>query len=236
MGLESINNSDKALPEQVADRIVEIIANGEFDKGDKLPNEFRLAEELNVGRGTIREAMKILVSKNVVEIRRGMGTYVADKPGIVDDPLGLTFIKDKDRLALDLCELRIILEPEIAAMAAQRATDHDLRQIEKACNEVERCIREGEDYSEADVAFHERIAKSSKNQVVPNVIPVIQSAIEIFIVVTDAKMTAQTIETHRLIVDAIKARDPERARREMVGHLEYNRDFIEAQYQERHPK
>ena len=229
MGLESINNNQKLLPEQVADNIVKIIVDGEFAKGDKLPNEFQLAEKLNVGRGTIREAMKILVSRNIVEIRRGTGTFVAEKPGLVEDPLGLTFIKDKGQLAYDLCELRLILEPEIAAMAAERATEEDIAKIQETCDAVEKNINEGISYSNEDVAFHECIAKCSKNLVVPNVIPVIQSAVELFILYTDAKLISQTINTHRAIVDAIAEGNPEKARQAMLEHLIYNKEFIEIQ-------
>lgn len=233
MGLESIHNNRKLLPEQAADSIVNIIVNGEFSKGDQLPNEFQLAQQLNVGRGTVREAMKILVSRNVVEIRRGTGTFVADKPGVVEDPLGLTFINDKDKLAYDLCELRLILEPAIAAMAAERATDSDIRKIEEACEAVEKKITEGEVYIMEDVAFHECIAKSSKNVVVPNVIPVIQSSVELFILYTDAKLTAQTIHTHHEVMQAIKDRNPEKARQAMVEHLIYNKAYIEKTTKER---
>ena len=81
MGLETIQSNDKSLPELVAGQITGLIADNEYKKGEKLPNEFQLAQSLNVGRGTIREAIKILVSKNIVEIRRGLGTFVAEKPG-----------------------------------------------------------------------------------------------------------------------------------------------------------
>ena len=74
--LESLNESKKLLPERVAEQIISLIADRELKAGDKLPNEFDMAQQLSVGRGTIREAVKILVSRNILEIRRGCGTFV----------------------------------------------------------------------------------------------------------------------------------------------------------------
>ena len=144
MGLETIQNTDKSLPELVAGQITSLIADNEYKKGEKLPNEFQLAESLNVGRGTIREAIKILVSRNIVEIRRGLGTFVAEKPGLVDDPLGLGFIENKTKLTIDLLEIRSMIEPEIAALAAERATDADIEKILDDCRAVEEKIERGE--------------------------------------------------------------------------------------------
>lgn len=74
--LESLNNNKKLLPQQVAEQIMNLIMDRELKSGDKLPNEFEMAQQLSVGRGTIREAVKILVSRNVLEIKRGRGTFV----------------------------------------------------------------------------------------------------------------------------------------------------------------
>ncbi len=84
----------KPLAEQTAEHIVKYIMEQELSDGDKLPNEFELAQSIGVGRSTVREAMKILVSRNVVEIRRGAGTFVAEQMGVAEDPLGLAFVRE----------------------------------------------------------------------------------------------------------------------------------------------
>ncbi|MEG0369731.1 MAG: GntR family transcriptional regulator, partial [Hungatella sp.] len=76
------------MPEQVADRILKFIIDSDMESGAKLPNEFDLGESIGVGRSTIREAIKILVSRNIVEIKRGDGTYVSEERGVGADPLG----------------------------------------------------------------------------------------------------------------------------------------------------
>lgn len=224
--LKTLNHSQKLLPQRAADQIAEMIADRQLKAGDKLPNEFEMASQLNVGRGTIREAVKILVSRNVVEIRRGSGTFVCDNPGVLEDPFGFAFVEDKQKLALDLCEFRMVVEPEMAAMAAERATGEEIMRMEEAAQEVEELCLQNKDHMEKDIIFHELIARSTNNQVMPNIIPVIQSAIGLFITVTDSSLKKETVETHRMVMDAIKAHDPEAAKEAMMRHLESNRDGI----------
>ena len=103
------DNRTSSLAEQVADQINQVIIDQNINAGEKLPNEFELAARLNVGRGTIREAVKLLVARNCLEIRRGKGTFVVEKPGQIEDPLGFAYVKDKITLAIDLMELRLNL-------------------------------------------------------------------------------------------------------------------------------
>ena len=224
--LESLNNNKKLLPEQVSEQIIRLITERQLKAGDKLPNEFDMAQQLSVGRGTIRVAIKILVSRNIVEIRRGCGTFVCDHPGMVDDPLGFRFMKDKGKLALDLCEVRMIIEPEIAALAAERATEEEIEELEKVAKEVEVLCEQELQHMEKDIEFHGLIAKCSKNTVMPNIIPVIQSGISIFINITEYSLTQETIRTHRMILNAIKNHDPQEARAAMIEHLVSNREKI----------
>ena len=184
----NINNSTKSLGEQTSEIIIQLIINKDWSVGDKLPNEYELAEMLQVGRSTIREAIKALVSRNILEIRRGAGTFISQKCGIADDPLGLTFVKDKFKLALDLLEVRFMIEPSIASIAAAKATEEEIQKISILCDEIEDLILKGEPYMEKDIEFHTAIAKSSKNLVVVNLIPIINSSITIFIDITNQKL------------------------------------------------
>ena len=77
---KNVKSSETTLPERVADQLSQLIIDRKLTAEDKLPNEFELAEQLNVGRGTIREAVKLLVARNVLVIRRGKGTYIASNP------------------------------------------------------------------------------------------------------------------------------------------------------------
>lgn len=221
--LKSIDSNNKLLPEKVSEQIVQLISDRKLKAGEKLPNEFEMAEQLNVGRGTIREAVKILVSRNVVEIKRGRGTFVSETPGLMDDPLGFAFMEDKKSLALDICEVRMMIEPEIAALAALRATREQVEKIEEYAKELEELFNQGKPYLEKDILFHAEIARATGNQVTTNLMPVIQSGISLFIDVTDYSIANKTIVTHREVLEAIKRHDPEGASEAMKRHLENNR-------------
>lgn len=106
--------------------------------GQKLPNEFELGELFGVGRSTIREAVKLLSSKGILEVRRGSGTYVISTVPIESDPLGLRAVTDKSALALDLVNVRLMLEPGIAELAATQATEEDIIELRRLCDEVEK--------------------------------------------------------------------------------------------------
>ena len=224
--MNHLHEPEKSLPEKLSDDIIHYILDKHLQPNDKLPNESVLAEQMGAGRSTIREAMKLLASRNIVTIRQGSGTYVASTPGIVEDPLGFTFVGDKKRLTQDLLEVRILLEPSIAAMAASRADENDIQRILTLCDEVESLLLSGKDHVEKDIELHTAIAMSSTNLVVPRLIPVINSSIPLFIQLTENRLMQETIETHREIADAIAAHDATKAQDAMYLHLVYNRRLL----------
>ena len=163
----------------------------------------------------------------ILEIRRGCGTFVCENPGVVDDPLGFAFVDDKKRLGLDLCEVRMIIEPEIAALAAERAMPEEIEELQRIEDEVKELCDKEEPHMHKDIEFHEMLAKMSKNMIMPNIIPVIQSDISLFINITDYSLTKETVRTHQMIVDAIRERNPKAAKDAMIEHLASNQDKIE---------
>ena len=124
-------------------------------------------------------------------------------------------------------EVRFLLEPSIVAMAAIHADEKDIKKITALCDEVETQLRNHEDHTRTDIEFHTAIALSSKNVVVPRLIPVINSSIPLFVETTGGTLYEETIETHREIADAIADHDPLRAQDAMYLHLVYNRKRIQ---------
>lgn len=170
--------------------------------------------------------MKLLVSRNIVTIKQGSGTYVASSPGIVDDPFGFTFISDKKKLVHDLLEIRFLLEPSIAAMSATYADKNDISKINRLCNEVEELMEQKKDHTQKDIEFHTAIAMGSKNLVIPRLIPIINSSIPLFVETTGNILKTETIETHREISEAIAEHNAVRAQDAMYMHLMYNKRRI----------
>lgn len=216
----------KSLGEVTSEKIIKLIVNNNLKIGDKLPNEYELADKLGVGRSTIREAIKALVSRNILEIKRGSGTFI--RCGVADDPLGLIFIKDKLKLAVDLLEIRFMIEPKIASLAAINATKEDIEEMSKLCNEVEKLILNGIPHMEKDIEFHTAIARSSKNLVTTNLVPIINKSISVLIDITNTQLKNETIETHKEILNTIKNKNANEAHDAMLLHLAYNRRNIKS--------
>lgn len=214
------------LAEQVQEQIFHYIVDTPLELGAKLPNEFELGEMFGVGRSTIREAVKILSSKGIVEVRHGSGTYVLSTKEKNPDPLGLKDLEDQKRLALDLVDLRLMLEPGIAELAAQNATPEDIAKLRRLCETVEQRIKNDERYLEDDIAFHTCIAECSKNKVVEQIVPIIDTAVMLNVNVTHKMLKQETVETHWAVCEAIAEGDAIGARSAMTMHLALNRNLI----------
>ena len=221
---EKVNQ--KLLVPQIEDQLMMYIHQEQVAVGDKLPSEYKLAEIFGVGRSTIREAVKSLVIKGILEVKRGSGTYVKNTELIVDDPLGLAQFEDKYRLAMELFDVRILLEPEIAALACRNATEAEKMHIKELCDEVEQLYLEGKNHIQKDMEFHSAIAKCSGNRVVEALIPVILTAITTFANLTNRKLLRETIDTHREITNAILRGDSMGVKCAMIMHLTYNRRML----------
>ena len=126
------------------DQIIQHILELNMRPGDQLPSEYELSKKLGVGRSTLREAIKRLVSRNVLETRQGAGTFVAEKTGVPEDPLGLTFISEGDniKLALELSDVRMLVEPACAALAADHATSAQVKKMYELCEEIKLAARD----------------------------------------------------------------------------------------------
>ena len=205
----------KPLGARIEDELMRYILQEPVEPGQKIPNEFELAE-----------AVKGLVSRGILEVRRGSGTYVINTSSVDEDPLGFGKIEDKYKLALDLFDVRLMIEPEIAALACRNAAEEDLKKLKRLCDETERLYVGGSNHINKDIEFHTCIAHCSKNQVVETLVPVINTAVFTFANLTHRLLKDETLETHRAITNAILKRDSVGARCAMMMHLTYNRQTI----------
>ena len=192
----------------------------EFQPGDRLPNERQLAAELSVSRNTLREGINALKAKGVLRVIHGSGTYVNPYPGISEDPYSLKKHANCYRTMKILYEVRIAIEPEVAAIVSQRGSDKAIRDIifyKNLCSEL---IQTGQDWSFADQEFHAAIAKASENPIFEQFIPSIhQSAYlgSLLLLPDDAKNNA--LFWHDQICSFIQSRDVEGSRLAMRAHL-----------------
>lgn len=222
--MEIKNNASRT--DEAVKQIVQHILDQGLSEGERLPNERELSEMLCTSRSTLREAMKKLEARNVITVKRGVGAFVSYKHGVADDPLGFTMIRNKEKLAADLLEFRILIEPRMAELAAQHATPDAIAELEYLCDMVDEQIKAGKLHIDADREYHTMIARCSGNLIMPKVLPIIHSAINLFITQTKSSLLEETMRTHRAVLNAIKRRDTIGAHDAMLLHLIYNRDRL----------
>ena len=236
MGNPITERNTRPLAEQVADQISQMISNRELPVGQRLPNEFELAECLNVGRGTVREAIKQLSARNIVQVKRGKGTFVVEHPGLIQDPLGLSFLQGRAELGRDLLEVRLQIEPWCAAQAARHATKEQIEQMWEQCRwldewgkVLEHTDEERRERIDVDIRLHTLIAEATQNMVMPRLLPVICSGVDLLTRLSDRRSGANQLsnETHRRLVQSIEEHDPDKAREAMLNHLLPNQHSIE---------
>lgn len=205
------------LADSTAQRIMKMIEEeNRFSPEDKLPNENDLAQELGVSRSTLREAVKILTTNGVLEIRRGKGTFVTSNIVINSEDLN-----DIASGLDDLFEMRLMFEPDCAYLAAQRATDEEIETICYYGEQVEKKILSGEDRTVEEQKFHESIANATHNSFVKQFMPIIFNAIKkgVVVLMKNHDVSQDNLNDDRLIMEFIKKRNPEGARTAMRLHI-----------------
>ncbi|WP_025689923.1 FadR/GntR family transcriptional regulator [Paenibacillus zanthoxyli] len=216
-----MKSTGKSLSEHVAEDILAMITiEKKYTAGDKLPNENVLSAELEVSRTTLREAIRILVTHRVLEIRRGRGTYVKNHKELTGES-GLDELSALQLDVKDLYEMRLIFEPECAYYAAKRATDKELERILHYGRLEEELILQKEDRTEAEHAFHKSIAKATHNEFMNRLMPILYQAIDKGVPLSDIdkEMVQNTLQDHRMIMEFLAKRDAEGAKTAMKLHI-----------------
>lgn len=217
------------LYEQIVSQIEQRIEKGELKVGDQLPSERELAEQFAVSRTAVREAVKALREKGLVEILAGRGTFITDGTSDkIRNSLGLLMKIGNTKGSANLVEVREILEPEIAALAATRITDEYIVAMQDAVNimEVATASNNSEAFVEADLDFHLALAEATQNPIIP---ALMDSVIDLLR--EQRKRTgnvsgglARGQYHHKIILEAVIKRDPDAARQAMQNHLQQVRE------------
>ncbi len=212
--------NNKMLSQSIADTILSMITiEKRFKAGDKLPNENELSAELNVSRTTLREAIRILVAYNILEIQRGKGTFVTQTALEQEPDLGR--LSDIKVNAKDLYEMRLIFEPEAAYLAAVRGTDAEIKRILEFGERIEQEIKAGQDRTDNEHSFHKAIAQATHNEFMNQLMPILYQAIAKGVTLSEMsqKAVSDTVNDHRVIMDFLEQRNAEGARNAMRIHI-----------------
>ena len=206
--------------ELVAERLTDEISSGELVPGALLPPERELVASFEVGRSSVREALRMLESRGLVE-RRGNGTFaVASFRNPLNRSLNLLLEADQGDVA-ELFEVRRILEGEAAALAASRRERRELDEMEDAIEEMAAGLDSEQTFITADLRFHLTIAEATRNRVASHLMHAIRDLLQRSLSSSYhiPGSPERAIELHRLIFDAIAARQPEEARQRMQEHV-----------------
>lgn len=211
----------RALHQQVAESLRELIIEEKIQRGQALPPERELARQFGVSRATVREALRTLHMWGLVEARQGGGNYVC-VPSIehITTPLS-TIIQHNRQLQDELMDARGIFEPAVCWLAAQRRTESDLAAIEAILERQRRRVEQGELAVEEDTAFHLALAEATHNQVVPRLIATINDLL------LESRLRSlrtpdrprRSLEGHLRIAAALRAGDADTARQAMYDHI-----------------
>ena len=213
----------KALSEMIADDILYMInVEKRFKDTGRLPNENDFAKELNVNRATLREAIRILATNGVLEIKRGVGTFIKEYSAEKAEGLtGVSAFTDQSVDIRDLYEMRIVIEPEAAFYATQRATEAEINNILHYGQVLEQKLVDNSERALEEQNFHKAIAKATHNMYMNKLIPALLQVIYIAVKVTqnNSELRVETIRDHRLIMDFMRQRDAEGAKTAMRLHM-----------------
>ena len=208
------------LAQQVMQRLIEYVHDAELQAGDVLPSQHELARQLAVSRPVLREAMQGLASIGFLEIRPGSGCYVGRTPPVTHAS-DLFEIATHDA-ALQAWEARMVVEVELAGMAAIRATEADIQDIEAALRRINQAVLNGDETSDLTLRFHQILAASGHNSYLLRMSELLdQARVAQFMRVQSSlpDVKARQFESHRILIEAICSRDPDIAREAMREHL-----------------
>ncbi|WP_421901465.1 FadR/GntR family transcriptional regulator [Maridesulfovibrio sp.] len=214
-------NPAKTVHQSVARQIAELIESGNLKKGDKLPAERTLAERFKVSRSSIREAIKSLAQKNLVESRRGDGTYIlADMDADIFDAFTTAFSDQKKRIS-DIFQFRRVIEPEIAALAAASMDEETLNRLKVIVCDQQMKAQSGKNTSNLDAQLHLEIAKATGNSIFPEMMQALDRIMEESRseILQPPKRQQASITAHFKILEAFENRDPAQARETMRKHI-----------------
>jgi GntR family transcriptional repressor for pyruvate dehydrogenase complex len=217
--------------EQVIEQIKEMIVSGKLKRGDRLPPERELVEQLQVSRTSIREAIRALQIIGLVECKQGGGNFIKESfENSLFEPLSIMFVLQNSKPE-EILELRKIVEVETAALAAEKINNKELKEIQEIIEQMKASADEELD-AKLDKELHYKIAHASGNFLVVNILSAISSLVDSFIKDARDKILKQNenkeilLGHHESLYNALQAHDKSKAAKVMIKHLDFVNEFL----------
>ena len=208
-------------PEEIVSQILKLVRDGALKPGDRLPPERELAQQMNVSRASVREAMRLMDVQGLVIIRPGAGTFITEDTVEVIVQAFSSLLSGPTSAARDIFEMRLILEPQVVSLAAERASDADIRRMQEILEQQEADISDGGTGVEFDSEFHFAIAQATKNSAL---IAVTHAMSDLLSQSRDSALLSpersnQSLQSHRRILETIRDRQSKSAEEAMHRHI-----------------
>jgi GntR family transcriptional regulator, transcriptional repressor for pyruvate dehydrogenase complex len=227
--IKSIKLTDGLLSTQTAQQIIDMIKSGDLKEGEQLPSEREFCERLGVSRTVVREAIKLLKASGIVRVRLGIGTFIAESSmNILEIPLSFSSETDQKKIS-DLQEVREVIEPTIAALAAIHARADSILKMDQSISEMDNQKFNSYPYIQADNNFHIALAEGSNNSVflllVNSIVDLLQEARKLAVSSPGAAERANYY--HKRILNAIKSKNSQEAFDAMDEHMRQTKGDIQ---------
>lgn len=209
------------LTADICRQMVNHLIRGVWSEGEKIPAERDLCHQLGVGRASLREALKALEIMGMIETRLGDGTYVCKRSDFFSRPLLWAIASGSETDARELIEARVLIEVELAGLAAERANSEHLKELAELLDQMENAKRNPQGFVQADVNFHLAIARAASNGILMNALHLIRNLLQQWILsaVAIKGVPEKACAQHKRLLLAIKSGDSAAARKEMRKHL-----------------
>ena len=221
-----------ALTDEAITKLRTMIQSGELPPGSRLPPENQLAVQMGLSRSGVREAVKVLASARVLDVRRGDGTYVTSlAPRLLLEGVGFAVELLQGDTLLEVMEVRRLLEPVATGLAALRISDDQLDQLADLLQQMQDRSGDAEGLMQADIAFHRLVISSTGNETLTSLLDGLSGRTvraRVWRGIVEGDVTQATIEEHRAIYAALRVRDPSLAGAAALLHVNTSEAWLRA--------
>ena len=220
----------RKIPDMVYKQLVSLITRGHLKPGEKLPSERAMALDLGVSRQSIREAIYRASTAGLLEVRQGEGTFILSSfKGSLRQPLSILLTEQAEKV-FEFLEIRKLIEGWCAERASEAATPADLRKMERVLKKMERAMPAESVWEKADLEFHSFIAAATHNVLAMHVMEGLKDSFQTYFRVkkfsTKPERKDVLLGQNRRILEAIRQKEPRKARKKIMEHLDYVEEMI----------
>lgn len=223
----------ESVSSSIMNMVINYLLSKELKPGDKLPTESEFTQKLGVGRNSVREAIKMLSSFGIIEIKRGLGTFIAKSMSAsMMNPLILSLVFEQGS-SRELFELRLLIETGAAELVIEKASDEDIEKLEETNRKLREAVESKTDDSrkllDLDINFHHTLLEITKNPLLAKIGKAIYILFFTSIEKTVKLDPMSGYKNHQLVIDAIKKRDKELVRKTMNESLSFWMAIIDSE-------